>query len=48
MLISGFGCTPEMAAYEFEFTKRAANKQGGRFAYHLILSCRAKSISYRT
>ena len=38
MLISGFGCTPEMAAYEFEFTKRAANKQGGVLAHHLIQS----------
>ena len=37
-LISGFNCTPEMAAYEFEFTKIAADKQGGRLAYHLIQS----------
>ena len=37
-LVSGFNCTPEMAAYEFNFTKRAADKQGGRLAYHLIQS----------
>ena len=38
LLISGFQCTPEMAAIEFEFTKVAADKKGGRLAYHMIQS----------
>jgi hypothetical protein len=38
LLISGFHCTPEMAAIEFEFTKIAADKRGGKLAYHLIQS----------
>jgi hypothetical protein len=48
ILISAFGCTPEMAAKEFEYTKRAADKQGGKLAYHVIQSFAPGEVDYFT
>jgi hypothetical protein len=45
MLISGFNCTPEMAAYEFEYTKKAADRQGGVLAHHIIQSFAPGEVS---
>jgi hypothetical protein len=46
ILISGFHCTPEMAAREFEYTKRTADRQGGRLAYHMIQSFAPGEVDY--
>ena len=46
LLISGYNCTPEMAAYEFEMTKKSADKQGGVLAYHLIQSFAPGEVEY--
>jgi hypothetical protein len=48
LLISGFNCTPEMAAYEFNFTKKIADRQGGRLAYHMIQSFSPGEVDYFT
>jgi hypothetical protein len=48
LLISGFNCTPEMAAYEFNFTKKIADRQGGRLAYHMIQSFAPGEVDYFT
>jgi hypothetical protein len=46
LLISGFHCTPEMATAEFNFTKKNADKKGGRLAYHLIQSFAPGEVEY--
>jgi len=48
LLIYGYNCTPEIAALEFEMTKKAANKQGGVLAHHLIQSFKPGEVDYAT
>jgi len=48
ILVSGFNCTPEMAAFDFEFTKKTADSQGGRLAYHMIQSFAPGEVDYNT
>jgi|GEM_PF-3423502 len=48
LLIYGHNCTPEMAAQEFEFTKKNANSTGGRLAYHMIQSFAPGEVDYDT
>jgi len=48
LLIYGYNCTPEMAAYEFEMTKLSADRQGGVLAHHLIQSFKPGEVDYNT
>ena len=48
LLISGYKCTPELAAYEFEITRNQKFKQGGNLAYHLIQSFSPNEVDYET
>jgi len=48
LLIYGYNCTPETAALEFEVTKKAADKQGGVLAHHLIQSFEPGEVDYTT
>jgi len=48
LLVYGYNCTPEIAAFEFDVTKKAANKQGGILAHHLIQSFAPDEVDYET
>lgn len=48
LLISGYGCSPEIAAIEFDQVRRNAMKSGGTLAFHLIQSFAPGEVDYDT
>ena len=48
LLITGYGCSPEIAAIEFEQVRRNAMKPGGTLAFHLIQSFAPGEVDYDT
>ena len=46
LLVTGLNCTPEMAAFEFDMTKKNADKTDGRLGYHLIQSFKPGEVDY--
>ena len=48
LLITGYGCAPEIAAIEFEQVRRNAMKPGGTLAFHLIQSFASGEVDYDT
>ena len=47
MLVSSFGCSPETADIEFEFTIAQALNRGNNLAHHLIQSFAPGEVDYR-
>lgn len=48
LLITGYGCSPEIADIEFEQVRRNAMKPGGTLAFHLIQSFAPGEVDYET
>ena len=48
LLISGYGCSPEIASIEFDQVRRNAMKPGGTLAFHLIQSFAPGEVDYDT
>lgn len=48
LLVSSFGCVPEMAALEFYITKEQMGKLGGNLGYHIIQSFTEDEVSPET
>lgn len=48
LLISGYGCSPEIASIEFDQVRRNAMKPGGTLAFHLIQSFAPGEVDYNT
>ena len=48
MLCTGYGCEPEIAAEQFEYVKKSANKTGGYLAFHLIQSFAPGETDFET
>ena len=47
MLVSSFGCSPETADIEFEFTIAQALNRGNNLAHHLIQSFEPREVDYQ-
>ena len=47
MLVSSFGCSPETADIEFEFTIAQALNRGNNLAHHLIQSFEPGEVDYQ-
>jgi len=47
-LVDGFHCTPEVAAEQYELTRRNFHKAGGKLGFHLIQSFAPGEIDYDT
>ena len=47
MLVSSFGCSPETADIEFEFTIAQALNRGNNLAHHLIQSFAPGEVDYQ-
>ena len=48
LLVTGYSCSPEIAAIEFEQVRRNAMKPGGTLAFHLIQSFAPGEVDYET
>lgn len=48
LLVSGFGCSPETAYFQFNQVKKNAGKTGGTLAQHLIQSFAPGEVDYET
>ncbi|MCL2053002.1 MAG: relaxase/mobilization nuclease domain-containing protein [Oscillospiraceae bacterium] len=48
LLVSSHGCSAETAHFEFDFTRKNADKQGGVLAYHLIQAFKPDEVDYST
>ena len=47
-LVDGFHCTPEVAAEQYELTRRSFHKAGGKLGFHLIQSFAPGEVDYDT
>lgn len=47
-LVDGFHCTPEVAAEQYELTRRKFHKSGGKLGFHLIQSFAPGEVDYDT
>ena len=47
-LVDGFHCTPEVAAEQYELTRRKFHKLGGKLGFHLIQSFAPGEVDYDT
>lgn len=48
LLVDGFGCSPEIAFYQFNHIKKNAEKTDGTLALHLIQSFASGEVDYET
>lgn len=48
LLVDGFGCSPETAAWQFELVKRNNFKTGGKLGFHVIQSFSPGEVNYET
>ncbi len=47
-LVDGFHCTPEVAAGQYELTRRKFHKPGGKLGFHIIQSFAPGEVDYDT
>ena len=47
-LVDGFHCTPEVAAEQYELTRRKYHKSGGKLGFHIIQSFAPGEVDYDT
>ena len=47
-LVDGFHCTPEVAAEQYELTRRKFHKLGGKLGFHIIQSFAPGEVDYDT
>ena len=48
LLVDGFGCSPETAAFQFELVKKNNFKTGGKLGFHVIQSFSPGEVNYET